>query len=497
MTRESSLAVKIAGAALAATISLGGVGCANNQTVAIESQPKNPIVTRTPRPTFTPQPKATDRPPSTSTSANTPTPESTETPVSTETPTATAIPTETYTEQEVDGIKIGFKNGVPLYYQIPGEEKITFDQEEMVRARERAVSGNRMELIKTERIPFEPYETGYPYSEAKPKVTELPEDVVSEEILREEKGITIIQSNTTKFFVRQAAFENGGAFEDYNTGDKRMIIVFVDTPILAPESLNDPKYERVRGIMPDKETIEREYVQAKESRLAELRESLTYNTDSSGMARILTEIEMIEGDVLTPEEKRGYVWENTDNPYNVLGWFFDPEATEGVIGEKDTTVVVVATGPISSPIIRTLNVTVDGLGNYAIYDFFHMRKDSRPRPYQTHPGMGDYVVSADKDEVYPVLTKDLPFVTYHELEHNFRWWHTDSKSEGWSDESCTDLDALKRMMEGYWTWRSSGYIDNSKYPYIFLIPKEFRQDPEIPEYIITKNEVEKDSGVLT
>ena len=477
------MAVKIAGAALAATLALGGVGCANNQTEA-QGQPKTHVVTRTPKPTFTPQPTATEI------LASTSTPTAILTPKPTETLVPTATPTEAITEQNIDGTKVVYRNGIPWYYELQGGRRGDFDQEEMIRVREKAITEKESQVAVVFEIPKQELKDTTVPSEDRPLLSELPADVLSKESL-EERGVTVINGNV-ELYIRESAFEDGGPFAEYRVGgDRRLIIVIVDEPFFTPHSLDDKRYDKVRAIGElAYQSLEGEaVVSPEEFRRQELAKIEKMTAEAKEKEYGKFEVETLTVSKMMIESAGEEVLKKmiAERDSGCSGVMVPSKLIEECLGIKETTMVLVCAG--KSDVRQIGIIKVDDFGNFTMdysswtYSGPGRYVDLTPKVGQSRPRPGDFTVTEGEEYMVTSEYQRSPgFNLWHELMHNQRIELSPTGDPLLDrNEWLTDRDALERIKQSY---------ESGKYHFFFYLPDR-------DGYILTKNEVEKDSGVLT
>ena len=166
-------------------------------------------------------------------------------------------------------------DSLPVSFILPDGKKFSFEKGKMQQLRKTAIQNKEPEIITIIPSTIVPYRsermsekimrdfrffrfefTPVPKDSSKhPTLSELPEDVLSEEELTG-KGVKIIQADNTSLHIRKTAFEEGSLLSDFNNTGKELTIVLVDGPTVSKIFMDNPKYDGVRHLIGDGENLQ-------------------------------------------------------------------------------------------------------------------------------------------------------------------------------------------------------------------------------------------------
>lgn len=143
---------------------------------------------------------------------------------------------------------------------VTSEVNFSIDPAKAEKARERAIKEGTYQVVDVftdRRESYSAYQFGayglnqeYLDNKNHPFLTELPDDVLSEEELAE-RGVEIIQGNQAKLFIRSGAFREGQVLEGYSKDGRKLRIVNIESIALFRQGIPEGKYQDVRHIIPE------------------------------------------------------------------------------------------------------------------------------------------------------------------------------------------------------------------------------------------------------
>ena len=356
------------------------------------------------------------------------------------------------------------KEGLPVEYVLPDGKKIQFDKVEIERIREKAIYDKEPEVISV--ISLDRLSN---FSTEHPKVTELPEDVLSEEEL-EKRGVEIIQDNENDYgrlYIREAAFEKGALLEDFNnTGRKLTINIsyygeILDTPKIKGMSLDELRAE---GIKNEEEHIE----------VARILTGRAIN--SPYRLRPHANVKYYE-DFLIDAKARLYAYNKFDYRDDILNLRSDRQYAGGLYSRGyDPKIDIFLRNPYFKDLLA-FYFSADG--EFKIHSNSPDIRESYPNPASFEK---ERFKMGDREYVYgPSSSRALGFLLGHELSHDKLIQQRINKGKTPIDsESDTDLIAMAELIGAWEKWEKSGFTDNTGDYFIFSLPREQR-------YILTEN----------
>jgi hypothetical protein len=439
------------------------------------------------------------------TSTSTPEPIKTATrepsPTSTPEPTATKKVSEFYVDNEW-GVKIKYnQEGMPLSYDVNGNETF-IDKEELKRLQEKAKSEGLPQLVFYANAPnsdsIQPNNSEG--SLDRPKIEELPQDVLSEEELAD-RGITIIQGEKVKLHLRESAFSPGSSLDSFKPGgENKLTIVLVDGPSVSGAYMKDPKYKDVVGIVGNVDTDIEKYRQEQIDHWKRFENSLATELKEKIAANDTDWIETIRGQYINTIVKQE---ELRKAPVESLA--VEAGMTEAAgLYSPISRVAFVSVGESQQDSSKTkIMMYVDEKGEIKVtnmtslsgsIDYVPESSQSFPRPADFHylaehgedaptefPDRLDRNKVSDEGYSYGGFSPDNPMhypyrgqmpsqVLRHELTHDekmnaypTRNYMLD-RSEWW-----TDMQTMGDINEAFLKFQESGYEDNSLYWLIFEV----------------------------
>lgn len=388
-----------------------------------------------------------------------------------------------------EGVKVAFdKEGLPVEFKLIDGTNGVFDREEVKRIKKKAIVSKEPEIISQVIQVFgtsDPDYTKPSYSKEHPKVTELPDDVLSNEELKK-RGVTIFQAPNTKFYIRENAFAEGGILAGFNSTGRNLTIVLSNGNTTGTY-LDNASYAESIGKLNSRN---KEIPPMKEKKIKYLKQKLeSLRQDKEGDSRLGTDhnddilyTKMIIEEYRTLNDER-VIEDYTDEIYSgdmVLGRYkrgYDP----------------------------TIFISVQEQGDYYIRAFYFDPKGvfatdllhigyglEFPKDFPTHPNPKDFklnseVFSDNRSKVYDYEMYAPGFTVRHEFKHDELIQGKIDKGEKPNEsEQEADIRAMQGIQLAWEKWEKSGFTDNSGYDFVFSLSKG--------GYILTENKSSSDSA---
>jgi len=386
------------------------------------------------------------------------------------------------------------REGLPVEYILSDGKRVSFDREEVKKLREKAILSQEPEIITM--LPVEganskSSESQYKPSPEHPKVTELPEDVLSEEELGK-RGVKIIQADNTSLFIRDGAFVEGSPLADFNNTGRKLTIVLLNNNSAV---VDDPKYrESIEAIIPYKVLTLENYrayqIFTREKILGWEREDIK---EGKKRALLNNEIFPNHDDDLLGLKIYLYRYQNmTEGELFLdqldLGWNAGGVYLKGV--NLNPTILI----SVGKTYIPDLFLYFDSSGKIKAASFSSLPKVSgyfdpptttsinhNPKAEETHPDPKDFPinpkVTPNQASSYPYgsygTTRQKPgFILRHEISH-------DKGGMKIREEYDTDMKAMEGIKSAWEKWANSGFTDNSGFYFVFSLQEG--------GYMLTKN----------
>lgn len=408
----------------------------------------------------------------------------------------TAVPTEESSEVWTPNGTIQLDaDGIPTSYTRTDGTLMVFTPEQQTAFRQAhttALASGEPEVI-TDIIlsDGDTAERNYTGSPDRPRVTELPADVMTETDLRANGVITIIQAPNTQFYMRPSAFKPGGILEDLPAAQSlehpiQLQIVFVDGPLISQNYMTDSRYDGVRDLVPfisstDVEAYRNEWIQRFEDDLNNIRAS----TPDDDQLLLLLKQQIYRYQSMSDEEIMSEIIGGDEKAAGLFVTNSLPNAEGVIVGT-----VFVATGRSARQEGTTLHLYFDEHGEVHTQTGLDITTsaDFRPSASAAFPRREDFRRNPNAQREtndYPYGAQNGPGqILDHELKH-FKLILLDPALRGTtrnSNEYDTDEAAMAEIDEQYATWEASGYQDDSAYPWVFTIPTELGGGYMLTEY---------------
>jgi len=367
------------------------------------------------------------------------------------------------------GVEVAFdQDGMPAKYLSPDGKEVVFDKEKLKSLKEKAISSKEPEIITQISIPIVALDSKVTYSAEHPKISELPEDVLSEEELLK-KGISILQpgSGSTHLDIRASAFEKDGPLADFNNTGKSLTIILLDGNVLDEKNLTDPKYADLMEKVPEEYRSVENYRKALVERQAKIVGDIVRLRTSNNGSSAITESAVLREKQLLYDYAKLFSDEQIRQTalLNTKG-----KKTAGFYIYSATSPAVILFGLKHFQPLQAETLFFDSKGNFLqagrtlIFD-----NDNSPKPGQTYPNPANFPTE-NVPEGYLYGGGISPgFDLWHEIAHDKLIRQAEIPD---FREDDTDAEAAKGVMMSYDKWEKSGRIDNSGYPFVFSLPKE-------------------------
>lgn len=373
------------------------------------------------------------------------------------------------------------RDGLPVRCTLPDGRQIPFDLNEVLRARNLAISSKETQLISViELPPSHPDNSSddiFPSSSISIKESDLPKDILSrQELLK--RGVNIIQPpGEMELRIRQGAFEGDGLLSSsLNKSGKNLTIVLLDAPFLSKEFMQDKRYDAVRNLL-RKEALQ--YVPGMRDEVLsflkadlialgnksrdEYEGSLSYDFAQYDIARVKANIQASQSFVTNAQvliQNQSELKRKNSDDY--LGqYIYGKNLIFVSLGSPqfDTDIAFFyfdGQGNFNSGYNdgeqRVRRSSILPLDEYGIDGF-----DSLPDPnkFKVNPN-----ASLSNPRSYPYAGINPGFVLRHEIVHskfiNGSFFSNDSEYD-------TDMEAMRGIREAWDKWQASGKKDNSGY----------------------------------
>lgn len=371
------------------------------------------------------------------------------------------------------------KEGLPYKYLDPEGTEVLLDIDRVKQARKFSIENWEPEVAHIISAPKTSIDIGVPISISpdKPFVKDLPEDVLSVEKLAE-RGVKIIQADNTNLYIRKQAFSEGGLMAQFD-GKRKLIIAVVNSSVVVPAAVSDPKYWEVANLLDPLITTIQEY---KEKRMVEISEHLEKaRNDFKNSRSKNTPISVMNGleSILIDVKVVKYRYENTSSDEELLaeassstrreaGIYYNP----AISGIEDTAVIFVAAGTMQKT-KEEIEIVFDASGKCSLQrsSFTTLMGDFTPNIADSFPSPGEFTVNlkagADDPAAYPYGAQTAGQVLRHELMHDELIWEKEKLNES---EYDTDIKAMEGIGKASENWTK--FRDNSGYYFVFSLPND-------------------------
>jgi hypothetical protein len=402
-------------------------------------------------------------------------------------------------------VKVGIDaEGLPVKSILPSGEEVRIAVAKSREARERAKHTQEPELCEIVKVPLSPEERierenrwalPHEFSEAHPEVEKLPEDILSEEELKE-KGVTVVPTGKVQLHIRRDAFNEGGPLHVLNNSEVDMTIVLVDGPVVTSGYLNDPAHKPFQHLLGARDSKIVEYRQRK---IEEMKNS---TAGRAGYEHYFGEFLAGRGEypdfyanILLDAKAQVPLWEKYMSDEEAYMYMLSSDETKYGAG------LYYRHGPIPQHPEDVVLFVSAGSSNFtsdlAYLYFDHEDKlkvrtrplelrntnyveqksplvwDFTPNSSQTHPDPETFHLNPDASpsnpNSYPYAGQTPGLVLRHEIGHhelNFK-----DPAHPNTSEYDTDMRAMRGIREAWERWTASGYKDDLGYNFVFKTPK--------------------------
>jgi len=408
------------------------------------------------------------------------------------------------------GGQISVEGSIPTGYVLFDGTSSVFDRTEVEGLRQQAISSNEPTIIamfpyKGPYISLHQFDPKHP--EQHPQLLKLPEDVLSDEELRE-KGVTIIQSDHVSLHIRKSAFEKDGPLARFNDGFmKTMTIALIDGSTVSRDFMQDPKYDKVRSLAPESDTTKssieeykKDQIKSAQEKINSLQQEINQQRDltnpdqntienlSNNFLHLKARLFALEKNLLSTEQiKNEKILSSngriTRGKYTTGGW--EGSGIEGYYNP--------ATGKFETRMYKFYpNVTIflpvedvpetprlvvyfsnDGSIKTLVTNPLKDWENLGIKPNQSYPDPSDFEIdpaaSPDNPESYPYGAYTQGFSLRHEVAHDILIaQRREENQEPNHSEYDTDMVAMEGIRKAWEKWQLNR--DNSGYHFIFRLP---------------------------
>ena len=419
------------------------------------------------------------------------------------------------------------KEGLPVEYVLPDGKKVSFDKELVKKLRKKAISSKEPEIISLIEDTGRTSKSKDELSRERPKVSELPKDILSEEELAK-RGINIVQADNTNLYLREGAFAEGNPLAVFNSGDRKLTIVLVNGPFLADEFMKDARYDSVKEFfdpqrrpLSSEPTLNTSYnskrIASLEKELSLYRkkvkqgQKLSRPDDQNKLGNYKSKIYELKSDLYAHtnnmlsneelfelralEKGTGCGFYHQGLAYGIEGSILrdgerisDYHSTRDPSQDREVVIFLAVRGnPFTNKRVLAFNeegVLISNPMNITLPPYYH---DLAPKAEHSNPNPKDFLLntkaSPDEPTSYPYQVHTSGQILRHELEHDKLITQRTVRGEVLNmSEYDTDMRAMEGIKEAWEKWEKSGFKDNSGYYFVFSLPPE-----EGGGYILTKN----------
>ncbi len=410
-----------------------------------------------------------------------------------------------YTPFELKSPQVGLnKDGLPISITFNNGERVPVNALNALRARKRARETGEPQVAQIFKGPPTPITRDYSKfeaSEAHPLEKTLPPDILSKEALRK-RGVEIINTDRVTLHIRESAFAENGPLGTITEPRRKIIIALLDGPMIVNDLLDDERYDSVRRDIRDRETeikvlrkarVKEEGDEAHRAKLHYERVlSEDYWSSPGKKGAPLKQIKESSLRAWAEAKTREVAWANyysdsevyfnmprIDNTKRDLAGLYKPnkdQFLDGTTFYKASNILYVSVGN------RSFNESISSVMFYpdGTCHLIHIPPsvreggkvvpfgDSSPHISQTHPDPQSFSRNKDaspsKPDSYPYAGLTPGLTLRHEAAHDeLRMTnHPDQESEYWTDEQ-----AMQGIRDAWEKWKSSKFIDNSGYCFVF------------------------------
>lgn len=325
------------------------------------------------------------------------------------------------------GVKVrgNMEKFIPISWMDAKGNKGEFDLEEMLKINQVAMREKTTQVVEVTRVETRPREYLSPKI-TKERLTELPENIVSQKELKQ-RGVEIIGSEKTDLHLTDEVFKSGGLLEGYTSGtDKGLLIMLVDSPELMVEGFADKRYEKHRDLIEKNFSKEIDPVEVREKVIDRIREELEVTKQSVNRQFFEMELKAWEG--LSDKE---IIELGIDTSGRVAGYHL-PQGHEK--GLKDKAVIFLPVGrrprELSNLSLITTEIEDEFMTNIFLLDIAnrlpHLEERRGLLAEQSEPAVDEFETLADKaselgklDALVKTEDRTPGFRLLHELVHDW------------------------------------------------------------------------------
>lgn len=338
---------------------------------------------------------------------------------------------------------------------------IYFDPEQARESRGRALTSGNTELFTV--IPINANRDIHSSLRGQDRLKQIPPDVLTPEQLAQ-RGVTIIQSETTNLQIRKGALEKGEPLEHFSKDGRKLNIVLIDGRVVDQAHMQDKKYDAVRKFAPQRlksgipAQIRRELLAKEGKRIPVIKSEKGKTADKFYQERLLAaqEAQYKLASVYTDEDILLY-----ETGFLTKGYYTEDKA-------NNTANIFLAVGMGDERDILSLYFNPKGEFKAVASPNRIMGYSPHPKYHQSYPqGSMDFKLDYDKDTQYYVFALEAPpgFTLRHELKHEFE-----------DREAVVDRAVLADYKAAWQKWDASDFgkkdpSGNSGYHFVFSLPQ--------------------------
>lgn len=392
------------------------------------------------------------------------------------------------------GVRIFYgADNLPTHYILPDGTKVNLEREKLLAAKEQAIKNREIEFVSITPLETEENEENekQPTSPEHPVLNERPDNVLSEQELAK-RGIKIFQSPQVEFFIRSAAFKDGGIFAGYKEGgDRKLNIVFLDSVVVAAPFATDERYREIEGYLNDpvytktdtflEPNFIEDYKKTQTKLLANLRNQIESNNGNKEYASsIVSDVKemLFKLEHLPKDQVLKLLAEKNCPRAGLYVPPYDPDHSYLRYPQKskenpNTAVMFIAAGESVVP-KEELKMFFNEDGTFKIVTEKNTRRSYLPTEQQSMPDPSKYTINPEANEFdrdsYPYGPQDVVNTIYHEGEHDVlvgEAIHNDEYPE--TSEFQTDMNGMQRVKNVWKRWKASGFTDDSESSFGFRL----------------------------
>jgi hypothetical protein len=406
-----------------------------------------------------------------------------------EKPSAIEMVPEVVKTDKIGNLSINYNSdGLPVSYEFEGSFHHFSDQEILLmklRVQNAKLTGDPEFLTRIDGDYILPNTPTLQASPDRPYVDKLPDDVMSDEELKQNGVIEVIQGESVKVRIRRKAFESEGILYDLAKSQLtdnpiKLKIVLVDGPYVSGVYMSDPKYKSLPFLPGYLNQDVEDFRQQKINEVGkEVDDALSHLQDAikskdelqiEGQTAITIAIQsnLLDYKYARQDELTEMMISETTN---AVGQFYENTGTDDNGNQIATVFIAVGNSLLRREHIQIfadrkgkiiLHATLGIDTQSVIHDPNEAMGFPRPDDFYRDPNANE------KDDTYPYggPSYQLGFILTHELKHLDRIILGPNEYGNIRDDNeyNTDMSAMAQIDEEYQKWITDGQND---YPFVF------------------------------